>query len=513
MSQLVNVYGLLTASRSSIQTMAVAQADPAVAFQPIATEINFSTPLAWCGNGSDNLSPHQFLSDVDQRRRRCHWTDRQTLDFVGVSLKGTALDWFRSSPQLASKPADIAAFAGEGPHAWTKFNVLFLRTFLVGGKTHRIDQRATFKQNSGESVLAYKSRCLESYQVLRSEAQEALQDALAINIDFAEENWQDALASATLDAAGFTHEIPNGVNEDDFLVEPADNAVRQTIRNEQIDTITRYLGNKIAVMQRETIASINKHMVVEFATHLLVDGLHHADVRKFAMDQVAKGADDVNLLWDLVHKHQDVNHPPKSSTAPPSSGYCPPSAAAAALAGRQGQPGKPRHDFPRTAGATCRYCKKRNHTTEQCEKRKRAEAFKAKNGLTGGRGAAASIGPQPNQQPLLPTPPGHTGYQQHPPTAPPPAHQPHHYHQQQQPYAAPHPPPSVSHYTHPQPPQMVQHYPQQHVYDPARQDGHASILNVAQPTVPASANQAAFAASPFAPMAPSFHQGNENAWC
>ena len=68
MSQLVNVYGLLTASRSSIQTMAVAQADPAVAFQPIATEINFSTPLAWCGNGSDNLSPHQFLSDVEVLR-------------------------------------------------------------------------------------------------------------------------------------------------------------------------------------------------------------------------------------------------------------------------------------------------------------------------------------------------------------------------------------------------------------------------------------------------------------
>ena len=497
--------------------MAVAPADPAAAFQPIATEINFSTPLAWCGNSSDNLSPHQFLSDVDQRRRHCHWTDRQTLDFIGVSLKGTALDWFRSSPQLTSKPADIAAFAGEGPHAWAKFNVLFLRAFLVGGKTHRIDQRSTFKQNSGESVQAYKSRSLESYQVLRSEGQEALQDALTITINFNEEDWQDALGmgSATLDAANFTHEIPEGVNEADFQFDPADLATRQAIRNEQIDTITRYLTNNIAVIQRDTISKVNTHLVVEFATHLLVDGLHHSDVRKFAMDQVSKGTDDVNLLWDLVHKFQDVHHPPKSSTAPPSSGYCPPTAVAAGLAGRPGQPGKPRHDYPRTAGATCRYCKKRNHTTEQCEKRKKAEAFKAKNGLTGGRGTAAAIGSQPTQptQPLLPNPPAPAGYHHHPPTAPPPAQHAPHYHQQQQPYAAPHPPPPVAHYAHPQPQQMIQHYPQQHGYDHARQDGHASILNVAPPPAPAPANQAAFAASSFAPMAPSYHQGNENAWC
>ena len=112
---------------------------------PHAHELNLSHPLTWYGNGTDALSPIQFLSDVDQRRRRGAWLPAQTIDFVGVSLKGAALDWFRSSPRLVSEQADRDAFAGVGANAWEHFQTLFLRSFLSGGKTHRIDQRFVFR--------------------------------------------------------------------------------------------------------------------------------------------------------------------------------------------------------------------------------------------------------------------------------------------------------------------------------------------------------------------------------
>ena len=82
---------------------------PQIVQIPHAHELNLSHPLTWFGNGTDALSPTQFLTDVDQRRRRGGWLPAQTIDFVGVSLKGPALDWFRSSPRLVSEQADREA--------------------------------------------------------------------------------------------------------------------------------------------------------------------------------------------------------------------------------------------------------------------------------------------------------------------------------------------------------------------------------------------------------------------
>ena len=48
---------------------------PQIVQIPHAHELNLSHPLTWFGNGADALSPTQFLTDVDQRRRRGGWLE------------------------------------------------------------------------------------------------------------------------------------------------------------------------------------------------------------------------------------------------------------------------------------------------------------------------------------------------------------------------------------------------------------------------------------------------------
>ena len=80
---------------------------------------------------------------------------------------------------------DRQCFSGEGPTPWSHFQKLFTRAFLVGGKTHRVDQRQVFRQHPKESILAYKARCLEVYKMFREERGNSLREATAVtnNID------------------------------------------------------------------------------------------------------------------------------------------------------------------------------------------------------------------------------------------------------------------------------------------------------------------------------------------
>ena len=391
---------------------------------PIATELNLNQPLVWYGSGSDGLSPSQFLSDVDQRRRRCGWSPRQTMDFIGVSLKGAALDWFRSSPRV-SLQQDKDAFEGTGDNAWDHFQSLFLRSFLSGGKTHRIDQRLTFKQRPTESVLEYRTRCIESYQRFRDEQADSLADATTINLDLPNFDFNAALASADLEAAHFGHAAPGEGDDDGALHAAADTAARNAIRTQQTASLSTFLTNRVAELSKELMGKLDSFLICEFAKYLLIDGLHHQDVRHYAMELVGKGMEDVYLLWDYVHKYSDNKHPPNKSTAPRSAGgWTPGSAAASALqadilqaqadalranakSGGGGNSGPGRKDLPHTKGAVCGYCKKKNHTIDQCQKLKNKNAGKPPTG----RAASLSQAAEGQQGfahlagPLLPTPP------------------------------------------------------------------------------------------------------------
>ena len=405
---------------------------PQIVQIPHAHELNLSHPLTWFGNGADALSPTQFLTDVDQRRRRGGWLPAQTIDFVGVSLKGPALDWFRSSPRLVSEQADRDAFAGIGAGAWEHFQTLFLRSFLSGGKTHRIDQRFVFKQRADETVLQYRARCVEGYQTYRDERKPDLAKATTIHLDLQNLDYATALQSATLDDSHFDHAPPaDGELED--AQHAADDALRRhQIREQQIASLGGFLTDTLPRLSADMMSTMNNYLVTEFAKYLLVDGLHHADVKKYAMELVHKGSTDVFLMWDYIHAYQNANHPPKHSTGKPGTPFVVPSGAADlltslltgnadALAGK-----KAKVKFPHTQGATCGYCGRKNHTANQCMKKKKDDAEKKKK--NGGQVASIettdgqqqqsqqqqqqqSMGPPPQQRQLLH--PGQQQQQQH----------------------------------------------------------------------------------------------------
>ena len=372
---------------------------------PHAHELNLSHPLTWYGNGTDALSPIQFLSDVDQRRRRGAWLPAQTIDFVGVSLKGAALDWFRSSPRLVSEQADRDAFAGVGANAWEHFQTLFLRSFLSGGKTHRIDQRFVFRQRPEESVLQYRARCVEGYQTFRDERKQDLAKATTIRLDLPNIDYESALHSATLAGAHFGHEAPGPDDMEDDRNVAEDALRRRQIREEQTTSLANFLTENLVRLSNDMMTGMNNYLVTEFAKYLLVDGLHHADVKKYAMELVHKGSNDVFLMWDYIHAFQNNNHPPKHSTAKQQgTPFTVPSGAADQLSGQVDLVnGKPKRvKFPHTPGAVCGYCNRKNHKESQCMKKKSDAEKKKKNG---GHAASLEGGQQQQQQQVMVQPP------------------------------------------------------------------------------------------------------------
>ena len=280
------------------------------------TEVNLSQPLTWCGNPSkDDRSPKQFLHEVDQRRIRCGWSQKQTIDFVGVCLKGAALDWLRSSPRIATAEADKAAFAGEGLTPWADFQALFLRSFLQGGKTHRIDQRRTFLQDPHESVMCFRSRGLEGYANFRDEQTPQLAKATTIQMNLTE-MLQNGIASIKLEASHFGHVEPapgeNGMEVD--CADPAmDEATKILIKTQIANNIQPRIVALLQETSRQMVEETNSYLVKEFSKYLLVDGLYYSDTRKYAMDLISKGQDDPYLFWDFVHKFNETHHPTKGA--------------------------------------------------------------------------------------------------------------------------------------------------------------------------------------------------------
>ena len=360
----------------------VPAAAPAPAAAPLAfsTEVNLAQPLSWFGSGSNSeYSPQQFIHEIDQRRIRCGWTDAQTLSFVGVCLKGAALNWFRSTPRLAESAQDRDAFAGRGPDAWVNFQALFLRSQLAGGKTHRIDQRRTFLQEQNEPVVGFRSRGLEAYSTFRDEQFANLAKATTINVNL-DQFLETSIISARLAREHFGHAAPAG-DIDECADAEQDIVTRIIIATEIRDNIRPRLVDMLQHVATEMTRAVNAYLIREFSKYLLVDGLYHNDTRKYAMDLIQKGQDDIVLFWDYVHKynesHHSTNHNHKNSKAPSKDGgYCPSAGAANGLTGSGSADSLQKGSLPHTPGAVCDFCGKKNHTAQQCQKRKNQEKNK-----------------------------------------------------------------------------------------------------------------------------------------
>ena len=362
---------------------------------PFSQELNLSQPATWYGNGSDPLTPAQFLSDIDQRRRRCGWSDVATLHFVGVSLKGPALDWFRTCPMVATVEEDRLCFSGLGPDPWNHFQKLFTRAFLVGGKTHRVDQRAVFRQMPNESIIAYRARCLEVYKIFREERAASLRDALQVTTNLGDAQLRDALNCVTINTAHFGHEAPNPGEQEGRDDATTDAETREDIYGRQVITVRQLLINELAALNRHMIQKTEDYLAIEFSNYLLIDGIHHTDVRKYAMDLVEKKQEGgPMLLWDLVHKFSDAHHPSKTSTAPSEKNTYVPNAGVAGLTRAQAD-ALDKNGRKNTPGAKCGYCGKMNHKEKQCfKKRNDTRSGKIKKGGQ----AAAAEGQQQTQQ-------------------------------------------------------------------------------------------------------------------
>ena len=448
--------------------VAVPGAAPAAAPLAFSTEVNLAQPLSWFGSGSGSeYTPKQFIHEIDQRRIRCGWTDAQTLSFVGVCLKGAALNWFRSTPRLAESAADRDAFAGRGPDAWVNFQALFLRSHLAGGKTHRIDQRRTFLQEQNEPVVGFRSRGLEAYSTFRDEQFVNLAKATTINVNL-DHFLENAIVSARLDREHFGHAAPEGdIDECDDA--PQDVVTRTVIAGEIRQNLRPRIVELLRHVATEMTREVNAYLIREFSKYLLVDGLYHNDTRKYAMDLIQKGQDDIVLFWDFVHKynesHHSTNHAHKNNKPQSKDGgYCPSAGAANGLTEAGNADGLQKGSLPHTPGAVCDFCGKKNHTAQQCMKKKNQEKNKgpapAKRRRQKGKAAGLSTDeedqqqqqqqqqvPQVPQQPPLqyyPVPPPphaqHAAALHHPVLQPPPMHV------QAQPHGVQHPhPPAQGH--------------------------------------------------------------------
>ena len=430
--------------------VAVPGAAPAAAPLAFSTEVNLAQPLSWFGSGSGSeYTPKQFIHEIDQRRIRCGWTDAQTLSFVGVCLKGAALNWFRSTPRLAESAADRDAFAGRGPDAWVNFQALFLRSHLAGGKTHRIDQRRTFLQEQNEPVVGFRSRGLEAYSTFRDEQFVNLAKATTINVNL-DHFLENAIVSARLDREHFGHAAPEGdIDECDDA--PQDVVTRTVIAGEIRQNLRPRIVELLRHVATEMTREVNAYLIREFSKYLLVDGLYHNDTRKYAMDLIQKGQDDIVLFWDFVHKynesHHSTNHAHKNNKPQSKDGgYCPSAGAANGLTEAGNADGLQKGSLPHTPGAVCDFCGKKNHTAQQCMKKKNQEKNKtqapAKRRRQKGKAAGLSTDeeaqqqqqqqqqvPQVPQQPPLqyyPVPPPshaqHAAALHHPVLQPPPMH-------------------------------------------------------------------------------------------
>ena len=349
-------------------------AAPAAAPLAFSTEVNLAQPLSWFGTGPGSAyTPQQFIHEIDQRRIRCGWTDAQTLSFVGVCLKGAALDWFRSTPRLAESATDRDAFAGKGLNAWANFQALFLRSHLAGGKTHRIDQRRTFLQEQNEPVVGFRSRGLEAYSTFRDEQFVNLAKATTININL-DQFLEDAIVSDRLNREHFGHAPPGG--EIDECADPDQDIVtRIIISNEIKQNLRPHIVELLKTAANDMARATNDYLIREFSKYLLVDGLYHNDTRKYAMDLIQKGQDDIVLFWDYVHKfnesHHSTNHSQKTNKPPSKDGgYCPGPGVANGLDGNANADGLQKGSLPHTPGAVCGFCGKKNHTEQQCQKKK-----------------------------------------------------------------------------------------------------------------------------------------------
>ena len=99
------------------------------------------------------------------------------------------------------------------------------------------------------------------------------------------------------------------------------------------------------------------------------------------MDLIQKGQDDIVLFWDFVHKfnetHHNTNHNHKNNKPPSKDGgFCPSAGAANGLTGTGSANGLQKGSLPHTPGAVCDFCGKKNHTAQQCQKRKNQEKNK-----------------------------------------------------------------------------------------------------------------------------------------
>ena len=348
--------------------------EPHVAL-PFSQELNVSQPLVWYGDGRDSRTPAQLISDIDQKRVRCGWTERATMHYIGVCFQGPSLDWFRTAPMTCTNEEDRQCFSGEGPTPWSHFQKLFTRAFLVGGKTHRVDQRQVFRQHPKESILAYKARCLEVYKMFREERGNSLREATAVTNNIDDNRILYSLNTALLNGVHIGHAAPGDGQEEGNAEKEHDRVQKEGIYNSQIAGIRRLVTEELAALQRHMIARTENYLALEFSNYLLIDGIHHIDVRKYAMDLVEKKTEDCLLLWDLIHKFSDIHHPLKDSTAPhQKDGYVPGAGVAGAIGtmsreevdGLDG--GKKKLKDP---NAFCNFCKKKGHKEGKCFKKNR----------------------------------------------------------------------------------------------------------------------------------------------
>ena len=105
---------------------------------------------AFNGDGTDALTPEQWIARIEKVRVTTGWTDEQTMSFMYTSLRGVALTWYEglsrngiADTYAAFRPAFLACFA---PMQTARSAVVTL---------HDVKQGAT------ELVVAFHSRVLK----------------------------------------------------------------------------------------------------------------------------------------------------------------------------------------------------------------------------------------------------------------------------------------------------------------------------------------------------------------
>ena len=109
---------------------------------------------------------------------------------------------------------------------------------------------------------------------------------------------EGAIASAHLDGEHFGHAA--SVGEIDKCANPEqDDVTHIIITNEIKENLRPRLVELLCHMSTEMVRKTNGYLIREFSKYLLVDGLYHNDTRKYAMDLIQKGQEDIVFFLGL----------------------------------------------------------------------------------------------------------------------------------------------------------------------------------------------------------------------